>query len=88
MALGAGFGDVFSMVIASGVRLLLIGIAIGLAASLAAARVMASEIAVSQLDAVTYAGVSLLLLAVGMGACFWPALRAARMAPMNALRHE
>jgi putative ABC transport system permease protein len=86
MALGADFVDVFRMVIANGVRLLLIGIAIGLAGSVAAARVMAAEIAVSQLDAVTFAGVSILLFSVGLGACFWPALRAARLDPMNALR--
>ncbi len=88
MALGASFGDIFRMVIGKGVRLLLIGIAIGLAGGVAATRLMAAEIAVSQLDPVSYLVVSLLLFAVGVAACFWPARRAARVDPMNALRHE
>src|SRR5207249_192671 len=66
MALGAGSGDVFRMVVGKGARLLMIGIA--MAGSFAATRVMAAEIAVSQLDPVSLAAVSLLLFAVGLAA--------------------
>lgn len=88
MALGASSGDIFRMVAGKGARLLMIGIVIGLTGSFAATRVMAAEIAVSQLDPVSFAAVSLLLFAVGLAACFWPARRAARLDPMRALREE
>ena len=89
MALGAGVGDIAGMVIANGLKLLAAGIVLGLAGSLAAARLLAQQVwRVSPFDPVSFGAVSLLLLAVGLLACFWPARRAARVDPVTALRQE
>jgi putative ABC transport system permease protein len=89
IALGAGFGDIAGMVIASGLKLLGGGILLGLAGSLAGARLLAQQVwRVSPFDPMSFAAVSLLLLAVGLQACFWPARRAARVDPVTALRYE
>jgi len=89
MALGADAGAIVRMVIARGARLLLAGTAIGLVGSVAAGRWLASEVwRVAAVDPVAFGGVSLLLLAAGLQACFWPARRAARTDPLVALREE
>jgi putative ABC transport system permease protein len=89
MALGAGFGDVLTMMLAMGVKLVLIGLAVGLAAGLALIRFLKSEVfQVPGTDPVALAGVVLLLCGVALLACFVPARRAAQLDPMSALRSD
>ena len=88
-ALGADSGDVLRLVFRFGARFILPGIAIGLAASLAAARVLGSQLwNVSPHDPVALGSVVVLLLAVGFLACWVPARRAMRVDPIVALRYE
>jgi putative ABC transport system permease protein len=89
IALGARTGRIAAMVMSRGARLLLTGIAVGLIASVFAARVMATQIwKVSTFDPVSFGSVSVLLLVAGLQACYWPARRAARVDPIVALRQE
>jgi putative ABC transport system permease protein len=89
MALGAEGGDVQGMVIRTGLRLVGMGVLIGLAASLALARVIASQLwGVSPYDPVTLIAVPLLLLGIGVMACWIPARRATKVSPVVALRYE
>jgi putative ABC transport system permease protein len=89
IALGADSGRIAAMVMSRGARLLAAGIAVGLIASLFAARVMATQIwKVSTFDPVSFGAVSVLLLVAGLQACYWPARRAARVDPIVALRQE
>jgi putative ABC transport system permease protein len=67
----------------------ILGVAIGLAASLGVARVIATQLwGVSAYDPVTLTAVPLLLLITGLVACWVPARRAARVDPLVALRYE
>jgi putative ABC transport system permease protein len=87
MALGARARDVLAMVVAGGLRLVLFGLVVGLAASLAATRALSGFLyGVSPGDPATMAGVCLLLLVVATGACLGPALHASRLDPQAALR--
>ena len=89
MALGADGGTITRMVMARGSRLLIAGTLIGLAGSVAAGRWLAGEVwRIAAVDPVAFGVVSLLLLAVGLQACYWPARRAARTDPLVALRQE
>jgi predicted permease len=89
MALGAQASDVRGMVVSQAVKTGLIGLAIGLAGALAAARVLDTLLyGVRPHDPVTFAAVSLLLLAVMLLAAYLPARRATRVDPMTALRTE
>ena len=88
-ALGADSGDVLRLVFRFGARFILPGIAIGLATSLAAARVLGNQLwHVSPHDPVALVSVVVLLLAVGFLACWIPARRAMRVDPIVALRYE
>lgn len=89
MALGAGQGDVLGMVFRLGAWLVGIGLACGLGASFAVNRVLASELfGVSPHDPETFAAVSVVVVAAGAVACWFPARRATRVDPLVALRFE
>ena len=89
MALGAQPRDVLRNVIWRGMKLTLVGTVIGLAASFALLRVMTSLLfGVSADDGVTFAAITLLLLAVSLLACYLPARRATKVDPLVALRYE
>jgi predicted permease len=89
MALGAQSTDVFRMVLGNGLRLILTGLAGGLALSLGLTRFLRTILfGVGATDAITFAAVGLLLSAVALFACYIPARRAMRVDPMVALRYE
>jgi putative ABC transport system permease protein len=88
MALGAAHADVLRMVLRHGLKLTLLGVAIGLAAALGATRLIASLLFVSPTDGLTFGAISALLAAVAMVASLLPARRAARVDPLIALRRE
>ena len=89
IALGAQRSDVLAMVIKQGLTLTLIGLVIGAVGALGASRVLETFLyEVRPTDPATYIGISLLLLVVGLLACFIPARRAAKVDPMVALRYE
>ena len=88
-ALGAGRQDVFRLVFKQGLSLTLSGLVVGAVVALSMSRVMAAFLFGSPaVDPPTYALVGLLIVAVALGACWIPALRAARIDPADALRHE
>ncbi|MGB0036791.1 MAG: ABC transporter permease [Candidatus Acidiferrales bacterium] len=89
MALGAMPGDVLRLVLSQGMRITLIGLAIGVVASLALARFMSSLLfGVSSSDPMTFIAVVAVLAFVALLASYIPARRAMRLDPMVALRHE
>ena len=89
MALGAQPRQVFGLITGQGLTLALVGVALGVAASLALTRVLASFLyEVSAFDPVTFIAVAALLIAVGFAASYFPARRATTVDPLVALRHE
>ena len=89
LALGAHPSDVLRLILGQGTKLALIGIAIGIAAALALTSLMTKIIfGVSAHDPLTFIGVAIVLIAVALAACYFPARRAMRTDPMVALRYE
>ncbi len=89
MALGASSKSIVAMILTRGSRLLLVGMAIGLVGSLIGARLLARQVwNVSPFDPIAFVVVAVVLLAAGLQACLWPALRAGRTDPIIALRVE
>jgi len=89
IALGAQRENVLRMMIGEGMKLALIGVALGLIASFALTRTMKNLLfGVSTTDPLTFLGITLLLAAVALFACWIPARRATKVAPLVALRYE
>jgi ABC-type antimicrobial peptide transport system permease subunit len=88
-ALGANRGSILSLVLRQALRLALVGIAAGVAASFALTRLLSAQLfKVKPLDPLTFAAVPLILLGVALAAACLPARRAARVDPLVALRHD
>ena len=89
MALGAQRRDVVRMVLGEGLRVALVGVAVGIVAALGLTHLMTQMIfGVRAADPITFAGVAVLLTFVALAACYVPARRAMRVDPIVALRYE
>ena len=89
LALGAQLGDVLRLVLRHGLKLTIIGAAIGLFGAYLTTRAITSVLyGVSATDPLTFGGVSLLLVGVALVACYIPARRATKVEPLVALRNE
>jgi putative ABC transport system permease protein len=89
IALGARGGDILTMVLGMGARVVSIGLAIGLGGSVLFVRILRTQIfAAASFDEVAVAGVGAAPSVVAAVACYVPAQRAAKMDPVTALRHE
>jgi putative ABC transport system permease protein len=89
LALGAQLRDILQLVLRRGMVLALVGIAFGLIAAVALARLMTSLLfGVSPTDPITFATIALILLGVALLACYLPARRATKVDPLEALRYE
>jgi putative ABC transport system permease protein len=89
MALGVQHKDVLGLVLRVGMRMVVTGVSIGLLAAIVGSRVLSKFLyGLSALDGLAFAGVSLLLAAMALLACWIPARRAIRIDPMVALHYE
>lgn len=89
MALGADRGDVRGMVLSDGLRLVLVGLGVGIVGAIAVSGVISSQLyGVNARDPVIYGGITASLLLVGLTASFVPAWRATRVSPLVAMRSE
>jgi putative ABC transport system permease protein len=89
MALGAQRSDVLGLIIHGGLRLTLLGVAVGLAGAFALTRYLSNLLySVKATDPLTFLGVAVALTGVALLACWLPARRAARTDPMVALRTD
>ena len=89
MALGAQTTDVLKLVVRDGLKLVTIGVAVGLIGAFALTRLMTTLLfGVTATDAITYGSVAFALVAVALAACYIPARRATKVDPLVALRFE
>ena len=89
VALGAQPKDVLGLIIGYGMKLTLVGVAVGLVMAWSTTRLLASLLfGLSATDIATFSAISLLLGLVGLFACYFPARSAMRLNPVEALRYE
>lgn len=89
MAVGAQAGEIFRMIIGEGLKLSLTGLVLGLVGALVLGRAGSSLLfGVTATDPLTFGAVSLLLTAVAIAACYFPARRAMKVEPITALRQD
>jgi ABC-type lipoprotein release transport system permease subunit len=89
VALGARPGQVLAPVVGQGIRLTMIGLALGFAAALAVSRLLTGLLfGIKPTDPFTFLGVAVLLTLVSLAACYLPARRATRVDPIIALHYE
>lgn len=87
--MGAQRDNILTMVLRNGLNLIVTGIVLGVLASLTLTRFMASQLTgIKPTDPWTFGTVALIILAVGVAACFFPARRATQVDPLVALRYE
>jgi ABC-type antimicrobial peptide transport system permease subunit len=89
MALGATPADIAALVLKAGSLLVLAGVAIGMGGYLALNRLVATLLfSTPSMDPAMLVAAPLLLALVALAACLVPAMRATRIEPVNALRHD
>jgi putative ABC transport system permease protein len=89
VALGASSRDVLRLIMAQGMKLTVLGAAVGVAGAFAVTRFLAFLMfGISATDPFTFAGITFLLSVVALAACYVPARRAMKVDPITALRHE
>jgi putative ABC transport system permease protein len=89
MALGARRNDVLRLVVGQGARMVVLGVVVGVAASIALTRLMTHQLyGVGAHDPLTFIGVPIVLLVVAILACYVPARRSTEIDPIIALRCE
>jgi putative ABC transport system permease protein len=89
MALGARPSEVLRLILRQGAKVAITGAALGLAAALVLTRLMSTLLfEISATDPISFGVVTILLGSVAFAACWIPARRATRVAPIIALRHE
>ena len=89
MALGAQPGDLYRLVIGEGMLIVMVGVGIGVLGGLGLTRLLTVLLyGVRPHDPLALSASGLVLAAAGMAACYWPARRATRVGPVQALRSE